>query len=86
MGANPKQKLYKPLISHKGGITFITTALIHFQRGEIVCVWYFYLFWVFFISQKNFTEVLKNTKNWKLVSIQIKTATCWRNIDEWASV
>lgn len=38
MGANPKQRLYKPLISHKGGITLIPTALIHFQCGEIVPV------------------------------------------------
>lgn len=38
MGANPKQRLYKPLISHKGGIPLITTALIHFQCGEIVPV------------------------------------------------
>lgn len=81
MGTNPKQKLYKPLISHKGGITFITTALIHFQCGEIVCVIFLFILGFFHLT-KNFTEVLKNTKNRKLVSVQIKTATCWRNIEE----
>lgn len=53
MGANPKQKLYKPLISHRGGITFITTALIHFQCGEIVCVCViFCIYFGFFSSHK----------------------------------
>lgn len=52
MGANPKQRLYKPLISHKGGITLIPTALIHFQCGEIVpvceCQAFIYLDFLFF--------------------------------------
>lgn len=56
MGANPKQRLYKPLISHKGGIPLITTALIHFHCGEIVPVCedlaFIYLDFFFFLSVK----------------------------------
>lgn len=53
MGANPKQKLYKPLISHKGGITFITTALIHVQCVCVcVCNIFIYFGFVFFSSHK----------------------------------
>lgn len=68
MGANPKQRLYKPLISHKGGITLIPTALIHFQCGEIVpvceCQAFIYLDFLFFLIQKkNFGKVRKNITN-----------------------
>lgn len=60
MGANPKQRPYKPLISHKGGITLITTALIHFQCGESVPVCEHQAFIYFFFMWK------KKNKNKKL--------------------
>lgn len=84
MGANPKQRLYKPLISHKGGITLITTALIHFQFGEIVPVCehqaFIYLDFFFFYlkKNKNFRKVVKNITNQShchYVSFEIKIST-----------
>lgn len=84
MAANPKQRPYKPLISHQGGITLITTALIHFQCGEIVPLCEHQTFIcldLFFRSEKkekNFSKVLKNITNQnhcQYVPFEIKIST-----------